>query len=372
MVICIDRFLSDQYLSGYSLLIEDLMEELARCHPMHRFIWLTAAPQAAGISLASNITIYPVNSWVLRWLGKKVWSKTGLPRLLRKLQADLFVSTGNLPVPVTPIPCFLFLSAVPLCSGTDKSNRQAARRLISASRRLQAIAVFSHPDENCLRENYQAAAAKMVCLNLAAIHPIPPLSAEEREKVKDRFAAGLEYFVFAGDLREEHMLTSLLKAFSQFKKWQRSNMQLVITGNKTAWTDTWLSTIPSYKWRKDVHILQDPPKEELLAVIAGAYAFVYPARHGPVPVNPLYALHAGVPVIASRLPVIEEVVQQAVLYASANDESSFAAAMQTLYKDEQLRDSLIQKGHQHLTATAVDMVKDCWHILETGLNRESV
>ncbi|MBE7173695.1 MAG: glycosyltransferase [Williamsia sp.] len=365
MVICIDRFLSDQYLSGYSLLIEDLMEELARRNSMHRFIWLTAAPPVAGISLAPNITIYPINSLILKLLGKKAWYRIALPRLLKKLQADRFVSTGNLSVPAGPVPCFLFLPAVPPLTPPDKDSRPLANLLKTSSRLVHKIVVSSAVDKQRIAEGYPAAAGKTIHLQLAAIQPTGPFSVEEREAAKTRFAAGLEYFVFAGDLQEEHLLTELLKAFSLFKKWQRSNMQLVIAGNTTARTDSWLQTLSSYKYRKDVHILQDPPKPVLLAAIAGAYAFVYPARHDHVPVNICYAMHAGVPVVTSRIPVIEETAGQAALYAVSNNETGFSAAMQTLYKDERLRDSLIQKGYRLLAEKGTDMVKDCWTILET-------
>ena len=370
MVICIDRFLSDQRLSGYGLLTEDLMEELARRNSMHRFVWLTGFPHTAEAGLASNITIYPVNSWVLRWLGKKWWCRISLPRLLKKLQADKYLSAGSLCIPAL-FPTYLFLPAVPVVKGGRTNNRQTANRLRAASRHAKKIFVFSDHDRQRLREYYPVATGTTVYLKPAAIHPTGPLTAEEREAAKNNFSGGLEYFAFAGDLQEAHLLTPLLKAFSQFKKWQRSNMQLVIAGSITTGTDAWLQTIDSYKYRKDVHIIRNPSKAVLLAVIAGAYAFVYPARHDHVPVNILYAFHAGVPVLASRIPVVEEVAGEAAVYAPGNDEHGFAAGMKTLYKDERLRDSMIRQGSLHVKGDTSDMVQECWQILETGSNRES-
>lgn len=364
MVICIDRFLSDQYLSGYRLFIEDLMEELARRNSTHRFVWLTATPQAAGANLVPNITIYPVNSWVLRWLGKKWWRRLVLPRLLRKLGADRFVGAEEFLMPAVPVPAYLFLPAIP--SGRQADKEGGLRQPDIAYRRAKRVIVFTRHHQKRILESYPAAADKTVYLPLAAIHPVAPLAPEEREAAKTAIAGGLEYFAFAGDLREEHLLTTLLKAFSIFKKWQRSNMQLVIAGHTTAWTQHWMATLDSYKYREDVHVIRDPLKGTLQTVVAGAYAFVYPALHDHVPVNILHALHAGVPVISSPLPVVKEIAGEAALYAAGNDENSFAAAMQALYKDERQRDSLIGKGRKKGADEETGMVKTCWHIIETG------
>lgn len=364
MVICIDRFLSDQYSSGYRLFIEDLMEELARRNSTHRFIWLTADPQAAGANLVPNITIYPVNSWVLRWVGKKWWYRLGLPRLLKKLRADRFVEAEEWLMPAVPVSSCLFLPFVP--SGRQAHKKRRSGQPGAAFRRAKRLVVFTRYHQKRMLEDYPAVADKIVFLPPAAIHPVAPLTLEEREAAKTEFAGGLEYFAFAGDLREEHLLTMLLKAFSIFKKWQRSNMQLVIAGHTTAWTQRWMTTVDSYKYRKDVHIIRDPPKGALQAVVAGAYAVIYPALHDHVPVNILHALHAGVPVISSSMPVVEEIAGEAALYAAGNDENSFAAAMQALYKDERLRDSLILKGRKQLEDKEADTVKTCWEIIETG------
>ena len=57
-----------------------------------------------------------------------------------------------------------------------------------------------------------------------------PISFEKREKVKEEYADGNEFFLHAGNINEDKNLMNLLKAFSAFKKRQRSNMQLLIIG----------------------------------------------------------------------------------------------------------------------------------------------
>src|SRR5450755_4519234 len=59
----------------------------------------------------------------------------------------------------------------------------------------------------------------------------------ETESIKTQYTGGRSFFLFIGNIGEQHHLVELLKAFSSFKKWQQSNMQLVIAGYTTAFTD---------------------------------------------------------------------------------------------------------------------------------------
>ena len=54
---------------------------------------------------------------------------------------------------------------------------------------------------------------------------------EEKELIKEKYADGKAYFLFSGDINQRSNLINLLKAFSFFKKRQKSNMLLLIAGN---------------------------------------------------------------------------------------------------------------------------------------------
>ena len=365
MKIVTDRFLSDQYLSGDSLFIKDLIAELALRKPMHSFVMLANQKQTAGTSLPSNITIYRINSFLLEWIGKRWWYKYILPVTLKRLGTDIFLCVDNPDGPLVQIPSCLFLTTLP--AGFDAAGYKDTRRgkrLLSACRRSRAVVTFSGHDMQRLQRQYPAVSGKVIHLQLSKSKVIRPFIADEREAAKTRYANGLEYFAFAGDLHENYLLTELLKAFSIFKKWQRSNMQLILTGRKTWWTDAWLKNLESYKHRHDVHVIPDPSVETREAVIAGAYAFVYPALHDHLPVNVWYAMQAAVPVIASSVPVIKEIAGDAALYVASNDETGFAAALQRVYKDEQFRDSLVEKGSKQVEKSGHDIVEACWQMLE--------
>jgi glycosyltransferase involved in cell wall biosynthesis len=56
------------------------------------------------------------------------------------------------------------------------------------------------------------------------------------------------------------------------------------------------------------------------------------------------AMQSGVPVVTANNSSMPEVGGDAVLYAASNNPESIAAQMQILYRNEQMREKLIQKG----------------------------
>ena len=60
----------------------------------------------------------------------------------------------------------------------------------------------------------------------------------------------------------------------------------------------------------------------------------------------LEAMRCDVPVITSADSSMQEIAGDAALYADANDHTDIADKMMLLYKDENLRNQLIEKGRQ--------------------------
>ena len=186
--------------------------------------------------------------------------------------------------------------------------------------------------------------------------------------VKNDVAGGMEYFLFAGDLHERCHLIELLKAFSLFKKWQQSNMRLVIAGNKTNRTEDFAKQLASFKYRHEVNLIINPSKETLQKIIAGAYAFVYPAAYDNFPVHILQAMQAGVPVLSSPIPVCKEWCGDHIIYPETNDGAGFATIMQLIYKDERLRSELIDAAKEHvLTRNKNDLTATCMKFFEESI-----
>jgi glycosyltransferase involved in cell wall biosynthesis len=169
-----------------------------------------------------------------------------------------------------------------------------------------------------------------------------PLSDEEKDKVKNTYTGGKEYFVYAGAIHPRKNLTNLLKAFSIFKKRQKSNWKLVLAG-RLAWKyKHFVESLETYKYREDVVLTGYLDEKELVKIVAAAYGLVYPSLWEGFGVPVLEAMRC--PVITSERSAMQEVAGDAALYINPSDHTDIAEKMMLLYKDENLRNRLIQKG----------------------------
>jgi glycosyltransferase involved in cell wall biosynthesis len=170
------------------------------------------------------------------------------------------------------------------------------------------------------------------------------LSWHEKEQVKDGFADGREYFLFTGGIHPRKNLLNLLKAFSLFKKWQHSNMKLLVAG-RLAWQyDDIVEKLKTYKYRDDVVMLGHLPEADLARVTAAAYALIYPSFFEGFGLPIVEAMQCGVPVITSNTSAMPETGGDAALYADPGDPDAIAKHMLQLYRDENLRSRLIAAG----------------------------
>ncbi|WP_322091622.1 glycosyltransferase family 4 protein [Paraburkholderia bannensis] len=103
--------------------------------------------------------------------------------------------------------------------------------------------------------------------------------------------------------------------------------------------------------------------EDLVALYRDAACFVYPSRYEGFGLPPVEALALDCPVIASRLPAVEEACRDAVLYTSPDDPAELAALLERVTADSALRETLRARGRERTAAltwrtTAVRLIEE--------------
>ena len=121
-------------------------------------------------------------------------------------------------------------------------------------------------------EQYDVPADKIDVVYNGAHDEYKPLDWKEREAVKEKYADGCEYFVFAGALHPRKNIVNLLKAFIRFKKKLRSNMKLVIVGRYGWKYDELIAMREEMPFKEDVKWVGYMNVDELSKVMGGAYA----------------------------------------------------------------------------------------------------
>lgn len=79
-------------------------------------------------------------------------------------------------------------------------------------------------------------------------------------------------------------------------------------------------------------------------ILSCAYAMVYVPIFKSQPIEVVDALKCEVPLIVSSTPILKEYCGEAALFADPADFKNIAEQMMSLFKDEQKRKELIEKG----------------------------
>jgi glycosyltransferase involved in cell wall biosynthesis len=368
------RFLLKDYLEGYGYFTREIFSRLAQQHPQHEFIFIFDRPFDKQFIFSGNITPVvagPAARHPLLW---KLWYDYKLPRILKKMKADVFVSPDgfcslrtNIPQ-VTVIHDLAFLHRP---KDIPRSHlwyyKKYTPRFIKKSSQLITV---SHASQQDILSRYPQAAGKITVVPNAARNNFQPVSWEQKTTVKDMYAGGREYFVYTGSIHPRKNILNLLKAFSIFKKWQQSDMKLLLCG-RLAWkNEAFRKMLATYKYRNDVQLTGYLPEEELAAVVASAYAMVYPSHFEGFGLPVVEAMQADVPVVASNTDAITETGGDAILYASPDDYEELAAQMMLLYKDEALRARQIEKGRiQNTRFNWQQSSEMMWHCIQLAAGK---
>jgi len=285
--------------------------------------------------------------------GWKIWYDWQIPRVVKKYRPDLLMTTGGLTARVG-IPQCVWMPERPDTALRMDDRKLAALYRARFSRSLEtasALFTFSEKDASFLAGSLKVedpAAGKVFKDKIVVLQGAPgaryqPLPEEERQKIREVYTGGMEYFLaLAGEGEKEWV--HLLKAFSRFKKRQQSNMQIVLLSSAPGDGIRIGGKLETYKYRTDVHRVNDLSGEERARIFAGCYAFIAPFTPESLGLAQLDAWKAGVPVIAPDNGAGAGLAFEAALYAPPEDEESLAAHLMRVYKDERLRATLVEKG----------------------------
>lgn len=346
------RLLLKGKLEGIGWFTHQTLNRIVNQHPEHEFIFFFDRPYDPSFIFAPNVTPVVVSPQARHFVLFYVWFELRLPSLLKKYKADLFLSPDGFLSLGTKVPTCLVIHDLAFEHYPEhmiRSHRMYWRhyspKFAHKAAQISTVSTFS---KNDIVKLYGIAPEKIDVVYNGAHDEYVPLDWKGKESVKEKYADGCEYFVFAGALHPRKNIVNLLKAFIAFKKRQRSNMKLVIVG-RFAWKyDEVMEMKEEMPFKEDVKWVGYMNVEELSKVIGGAYALVYPSLFEGFGIPILEALQCNVPCIVSNTSSMPEVAGAAALLVDPTDVQDIADKMQLIYKDEALRSKLISEAKEQV------------------------
>lgn len=306
------------------------MLQIAATQPAHHFIFFSEN-KLTGSNVQSIITS-PAPKTALVW---KLWYDYKLPALLKKHKADIFI--GPCISSRTKIPQFLFIAEDG--ASNKKQGKLVKKWLPAFFARATRIITTSEIRRNKIIDQYKIIPEKISSIYPPADPQFQPMNWEEKEAVKKQFSEGKEFFLAPVQLNNHNDLINLLKAFSFFKKRQKSNMQLLIITD--AEKNPAVKSLSSYKYRDDVKLLYGLLTPAIAKLAAAAYTFIDVEGNVSVSIN---ALRTHVPLILPDKELMHGFFKDASLYCNFEQVEHTAQQMMLVFKDENKRNELIENA----------------------------
>lgn len=171
------------------------------------------------------------------------------------------------------------------------------------------------------------------------------LSWGEKESTKEKFSNGCEYFLLKSSGEHIEEILTYLKAFSYFKKWQKSSMKLILLVDAKIINNViFKEMLGTYYFREDIILFSEMSRAEYHLLLASAYGFLMLTdRDSDLPYV-LEALQCNTLVMTFDSPSIRELTKNAPYFIEGKSFSEIGQAMIDVYKSENMRLAHIQNG----------------------------
>jgi len=304
---------------------------LAEKYPEHEFFFIIDEKKSSPKALPLNVRLIQMGPVIKSRLMAKYWYDIRLPKLLKKENIDAIITAGDIFSQNTAISQICLLHAA--------ENLKPGFQKFCRRRQQQSSDVNLCPVMISDRATHAFPDIAMTYLRQGSV--FTQSRKEEKTHIINKISAEENgYFIFLSNGAQDPHLITVMKAFSIFKKWQRSSLKLVMI------TDTGripeIENLRNYKYREDVILPEISFESEIGQWIKSAFAaisFGGKAEQDPV----LGLLKSEVPVITRYAPITSLFWGDAVLYSHV-EEKELSERMMTLYKDDSLRNELKKRA----------------------------
>ena len=406
LVIAINtRLLIKNKLEGIGRFTYETVKRLCENHPEHTFYLLFDRMYDKSYVFAPNVVpiIVPFQSRhpFLWWF----WFHVQVPRVLKSLKADVFVSTDgyiplNCKIPVVNVIHDLNFEHNPqhLTPLVRWYYRKFFPQYARAATRIATVSTFSKLD---IAQMYGIDENKIDVVYNGVSSEFKPLGLYDKNLVKQKYTNGENYFVYVGSLHPRKNIERLLLAFEQFKQQspltrhcgldpqpERSGarqsqspinneeiagqarndgkpMKLVIVGEAMFMAQTIRAVYEKSTAHNDIVFTGRVSNKELAELLGAAFALVYVPLFEGFGIPIVEAFACNVPVITSNTTSMPEVGGEAALLVNPEDVNSIVEAMKEIADNPKTYERLQENAVVQLQKFSWDKTADAlWGAIE--------
>lgn len=315
------------------------LKNAALSHPDKKIILFTNLPvkELPQNCLQVNISPKPKNKLLLYY-----WYTYKLPGLLVKYNIASFISNAGMLPTTSAVKQYLFIDDAGFLTFSNIIFKNKFKDTLKAA---QTVFVPDDFLDNELRHTFKNIILKTEKLDFSLSNNNPAITPNELEATKEKYTDGLDYYLFPVNTSSQIYLLTLLKSFSQLKKWQKTSLKIILLF-KNDIDENLLPDFKNYKYKNEVVLLKQTVENEKL-LTAAAFSFIFFGDYTCRP-DVYNAFYYNVPVIAADTVTNNALFNSAVTYAAVTVEG-LAMQLQLIYKNEIYKNQLQQKATAFLT-----------------------
>ncbi len=339
------RFLLKDKLEGIGWFTHEIFKRMVLNHPEVEFIFLFDRPYDERFIFADNITPVVVSPPARHPILFKIWFDYSVPKVLKKYNADIFISTDGFASLKTNIPQITTIHDLAFEHYPEhlpfKFRYYLRKFTPKFAHKVDHIVTVSTYSKEDLQQQYNVPAKKISIIYNGAHEEYKPLDPNTIDATKKEYASGKPYFVFAGALHPRKNIEKLLAAFEVFKTETKSDMQLLLIG-RFAWkADGIKKALVHHKYRDDIHNYDYMNVDKLSKIIGSAFALTFVSLFEGFGIPILEAIRCNVPSITSNKTSMPEVAGKTGILVNPESTQDIATAMRQMTEDQTLRAKLI-------------------------------
>jgi len=367
------RLLLKNKLEGIGWFSYETLRRITTSHPEHQFYFIFDRKYDESFIFSDNITPVVTPPQARHPVLYYLWFEKSIPRLLKKIQPDLFFSPDgylSLSTDVKSMNVFHDLNFEHYPDDLPYPERTFYRhyfpRYAKKAVRIATVSEFSKRD---IINQYKVPAENIDVVYNGANERYQPIPDDDKVMVRMKYTQGKPYFVFVGALHPRKNLANLFRAYDLFRQETGHDAKLLIVGQKKWWTKNIKEAYDSMKFSHDVEFCGRLEPVELNRVISSAMAMVYVSYFEGFGIPILEAFYCETPVITSNVTSMPEVAGDAAFLVDPFSVKSISEGLAQVAGDPSLRDELVEKARIRRQAFSWQKTADrLWDSIEKALH----
>lgn len=366
------RLLIKGRIDGISRFTYETVRNMCLSHPEHEFYLLFDRMYDKSFIFADNVKpiIVPFQTRhpFLWWF----WFHSQLPRVIKALKPDVFVSTDgysvvNCNLPIVDVIHDLNFEHYPehLPFLVRKYYQKYFPQYAQTATRIATVSEYSKQDIHSI---YGVPLEKIDVVYNGVSSSFEPLIAAEKTLIKQKYTYGCDYFVYAGTLHPRKNIENLFAAFSRFKDETKANFKLVIVGESLFLARSIQKAYDQNRYKNDIIFTGRVSDKDLNYILGSAFAMTYVPFFEGFGIPILEAFACKIPVITSNCTSMPEVAGEAALLCNPAEAESIANAMIQLYNDTDLYKKLVANSSLQLEKFSWERTSTLlWNCIEKSI-----